>query len=302
MCFAGRRHTLVNTGLTGMIMVRILLRFSFWLHAFFLLQFSLISFAVCAAPPLMLANNYRPGMPLDDYWVSEKLDGVRAYWDGKKLYTRAGNLIHTPAWFTKDWPIFPMDGELWAGRGKFDQTSATVRQLVPDDKSWQSIRFMVFDLPEEPGVFTHRLSVLQKNFTGLKSHPLKMIPQARIATHQKLMEKLDAIVKEGGEGLMLHRGQSLYLAGRSSDLLKVKPYDDAEAKVIAYIPGKRKYAGMMGALLVETPEGVRFKIGTGFTDEQRRNPPAIGANVTYRYRGFHASGIPRFASFMRVRE
>ena len=109
---------------------------------------------------------------------------------------------------------------------------------------------------------------------------------------------------------MLHRGSSLYKAVRNDDLLKVKLHDDAEAKVIGHVPGKGKYAGQLGALLVEMPSSSltdgkspkRFKLGTGLSDAQRQNPPAVGSHVTYRYRGFNDSGIPRFASFMRIRE
>jgi DNA ligase-1 len=43
-------------------------------------------------------------------------------------------------------------------------------------------------------------------------------------------------------------------------------------------------------------------LGTGFTDAQRAAPPAIGTWVTYRYRGTTDKGVPRFASFLRVRE
>jgi len=78
--------------------------------------------------------------------------------------------------------------------------------------------------------------------------------------------------------------------------------DDDDARVLAHLPGKGRHAGRMGALLVETPRGVRFRLGTGFTDRQRDNPPAVGQWVTYRYRGLTEAGVPRFASFLRVQE
>jgi len=257
-------------------------------------------------PPLMLANVYHPGVALADYWVSEKYDGVRGYWNGQKLLTRGGQAINAPAWFTANWPATPMDGELWAGRGQFQTAVSTVRQQSPDDAAWRGLRFMVFDLPAEPGPFTERLSTLISVVSKLAVPWVQAVPQSKVPSHAALLSQLKEITQTGGEGLMLHRGGALYKAVRNDDLLKVKTHDDAEAKVIGHVPGTGKYAGQLGALLVEIPakEGQtvkRFKLGTGLSDAQRQNPPAIGSQVTYRYRGLNDSGIPRFASFMRLR-
>lgn len=258
-------------------------------------------------PALMLSNVYRPGVVLKDYWVSEKYDGVRGFWDGEKLLSRGGERVMAPAWFTAGWPKTPMDGELWAGRGQFSKAVSTVRQQVPDDAAWRGMRFMVFDLPAQAGIFTDRIPPLNALIAQINQPWVVAVPQYRVADDAALQAQLKKTVKLGGEGLMLHRGDSLYKGLRSDDLLKVKLHDDAEARVVAHVPGKGKHAGRLGALLVEIPaEGgkpaQRFKLGTGFSDAQRKNPPPVGALVTYRYRGLNESGIPRFASFMRVRE
>ena len=263
--------------------------------------------AANAAPPLMLANVYHPGVALADYWVSEKYDGVRGYWDGAKLMTRGGEPISAPAWFTAGWPAVPMDGELWAGRGQFAKAVSTVRQKTPDDAAWRSIRFMVFDLPAQGGTFTQRIAPLEKLVGQINQPWVRAVEQLKVADHPALQRLLTKTVKSGGEGLMLHRGASLYKGQRSDDLLKVKTHEDTEARVIAHVPGKGKYAGQLGALLVEMPAvngnaAKRFKLGTGFSDTDRQHPPAVGSLVTYRFRGLNDSGIPRFASFLRVRE
>ncbi|MDI1301942.1 MAG: DNA ligase [bacterium] len=258
--------------------------------------------APASASPVMLANVYHEGVNLDEYWVSEKFDGVRGYWDGEKLLTRAGTPIQSPPWFTRGWPNEPLDGELWAGRGRFEVASATIRQQTPDDAAWRQIRFMVFDLPAHSEPFSERITALHAIVSTLNLPWVQMVVQSRVPDHATLQLMLERTIAHGGEGLMLHRGTSLYRAERNDDLLKFKPYDDVEAKVIAHLPGKGKYSGMMGALLVEMPGGLRFRLGTGFSDAQRRQPPPVGALVTYRYRGFHPGGIPRFASFMRVRD
>lgn len=258
--------------------------------------------AVGAEPPaLMRANVYRPGIDLGAYWLSEKYDGVRALWDGQRLLTRGGQPIVAPRWFTTGWPAQPMDGELWGGRGRFETTVSTVRQQQPDDAAWRQVRFMVFDLPSHPGVFTERLNAYQALVTGLRQSWVVAVPQERVADHSRLLRRLDQVVRAGGEGLMLHRGDALYRAERNDDLLKVKTHEDAEARVIGYEPGRGKHLGRMGALVVETPEGLRFRIGSGFTNEQRQQPPPMGSWVTYLFRGQHDSGLPRFATFLRVR-
>lgn len=255
-----------------------------------------------APPPVMLANIYRADTKLADYWVSEKLDGVRGYWDGEKLLTRGGERISAPGWFTAGLPKIPMDGELWVGRGKFEETVSILLQQTADHAAWRKIRFMVFDLPAHPGAFTERNEALKTLVAGVAVLWVRQVEQIKVADHVQLRSMLDRVVKNGGEGLMLHRGSSLYRAERSDDLLKLKPYQDAEAKVIGHLPGKGKHSGMLGALLVETAEGLQFRIGTGFSDADRRNPPPLGSWVTYRFTGLNEkSGIPRFARFMRVR-
>lgn len=254
-----------------------------------------------AAPALMLANVYRPGIDLANYWLSEKYDGVRGYWDGQRLLTRGGERVHAPAWFTAGWPDEPMDGELWAGRGRFEEAVSTVRQQVPDDAAWRRMHFMVFDLPAHPGVFNERITAYTRQVRALNQPWVQAVTQERIGSHDDLLKRLDQLVRLGGEGLMLHRGDAMYRAVRNDDLLKVKTHEDSEAQVVAHVPGQGKNAGRLGALLVETATGQRFRIGSGINDAQRNDPPPVGVWITYRYRGLHDSGLPRFATFLRVR-
>ena len=256
------------------------------------------------APPLLLANVYRAeaDLDLDRYWVSEKLDGVRAYWDGRRLLSRSGNRFNAPPWFVEHFPRVPLDGELWMGRGTFERLSGAVRRQIPDDAEWRRIRFMVFDLPSSPATFDRRLQRLRETFRTIESSRIALVEQFRVADRDELMDVLNRVVEGGGEGLMLHRGSSLYAAGRTGDLLKLKVHEDAEAVVVGHLPGKGRLAGMLGALLVEMPDGRRFRLGTGFSDEERRNPPPLGATVTYKYYGKTRNGLPRFASFLRVRD
>ena len=258
-------------------------------------------------PDLPLADVYEPGSAdLSGYWVSEKLDGVRAYWDGARLISRGGHRIWAPDWFTAGFPPVPLDGELWLGRGRFAAVSGLARTQEPDPAAWREVRFMVFDLPPArlpPGArFGERLAALKALAVAADNPFLTVVEQQRVTGHGALMARLDAVVAAGGEGLMLRREAAPYRGGRSDDLLKVKRHRDAEARVIAHLPGQGKYQGMLGALLVEEANGTRFRIGTGFSDAERADPPPVGSVVTFRYRGRTKNGLPRFASFLRLRE
>jgi DNA ligase-1 len=271
------------------------------------LQFGLMAATIplgarAEAPAAMLANVYRPGIPLAAYWVSEKYDGVRGLWDGQRLWTRGGEPVLAPGWFTAGWPDVPLDGELWAGRGAFPHAVSTARRQVPTDAAWRDMVFMVFDLPLHGGPFDDRIPALQQRLSLANIGWLRPVAQHRVADQATLMASMRKTVAAGGEGLVLHRGAAPYRSGRSDDLLKLKPFDDADAKVLAHVPGRGQYLGAMGALWVENEAGVRFKLGTGFSARQRQAPPPIGSWVTYRFRELNASGVPRFASFMRLQE
>ena len=252
-------------------------------------------------PEIMLANVYHEGIDLNEYWVSEKYDGVRALWDGKQFISRGGNIYHAPDWFIEGFPAQRLDGELWIARQSFELLVSTVRDRRPDHKAWEQVKFMVFDVPDIDDVFDIRLSHLNNIIQDSKIPWLQAVKQIKVRDHAALNKYLKEITGLGAEGLMLHKGSSLYRGKRSNDLLKVKPYEDAEAVVVSHIPGKGKYENSLGALVVALESGVTFKLGTGFSDAERNNPPKIGSMVTYRFRGKTKNGIPRFASFLRER-
>jgi DNA ligase-1 len=224
---------------------------------------------------VQLAMPWLAGRSPQGFWVSEKFDGVRAVWDGRVLRFRSGRAIAAPAWFLSALPRVALDGELWTARGAFDRLSGVVRQAEPDDEAWRAVKYLVFDAPGHAAPFAQRVAFVQTT-----------LAQAR----------------QGGEGLMLHRADALWQPGRTDALFKHKPEQDEEGLVVGHQPGKGRLLGMTGALLVQMPSGQRFALGSGLSDAQRRNPPPLGAWVTYRYRDRTPSGLPRFASFLRVRE
>jgi DNA ligase-1 len=254
------------------------------------------------APALLLAERYDGKVDVARYWASEKLDGVRAYWDGARLRFRSGRPVPAPAWFVAALPERPLDGELWLGRNTFARLSGLVRRAEPDDAEWRQVRYMIFELPDAPGDFTARAAAIRALVAQAGLPWLQAVGQFRVADAKALRRKLDEVLRGGGEGLMLHRADASYATGRSAALLKVTPWLDAEARVVAHLPGKGKHADVLGALRMEMPDGRRFSLGTGFTDAERRAPPPVGALVTYRYRELTANGLPRFPRYLRVRE
>lgn len=272
-------------------------------HRCFFVLFFFCSLAHSQPPAIQLANIYHGNIEVRNYLISEKLDGVRAYWTGDKFISRQGNQIMAPKWFSKNFPAQALDGELWMARGTFEETSGIVRQeKTSGDQNWQKLHFMIFDLPKSSAVFSQRFIEMKNLVAASKSSYLQVIDQFEVSDEKTLLLELEKITKNGGEGLMLHRKSSLYAAERNDDLLKLKKFEDEEAIVISHIAGNGKYQGLLGALLVENSDKIRFKIGSGFSDLQRQNPPKIGSKITYKFWGKTKNKVPRFAVFMRVRE
>lgn len=254
-----------------------------------------------AALPLLLAQETGGDIDPAGWLVSEKYDGVRALWDGQRLRFRSGAVVAAPDWFLARLPKTPIDGELWLGRGRFDALSGLVRRASPDDEGWRELRYMMFELPGAPGRFADRAAELERIAAAVRWPQLQAAPQSVVGNRRALGDRLEAIVRAGGEGLMLHRADAPYLTGRSRVLLKLKPQQDADAIVVAHLPGQGRHAGRLGALRVRLDDGTEFRLGTGFSDAQRGDPPPPGSTITFTYHGLTPQGVPRFASFLRMR-
>lgn len=258
---------------------------------------SLLSCALSlAAPNLLLAKEYN-NENIKGWAMSEKLDGVRAYWDGKQLISRQGYVFSPPKEWIQDFPPFALDGELYSGRQQFEYVSAAVRS---NNHNWQGIRLHVFDVPNASGNLYQRLAKIQ---TYARQHPkahlvvIKQIPVHDLAHAKQFLRQVE---QNGGEGVMLRHPTMPYQGGRSNQLLKLKSVYDAECVVTQHHAGKGKYTGMLGSLSCKNALG-EFKIGSGFKQQDRLNPPAIGSTITYQYRGFTRKGLPRFATYLRIR-
>ncbi len=253
-------------------------------------------------PGILLAHSWTLDQDLSGWWMSEKLDGVRAYWDGKQFISRQGNVYMAPEWFIEELPSdVHLDGELWLARKAFQRTVSIVRRQDKNDL-WKEISFLIFDAPKVEDIFEARMAYIQQLVD--ESQPR----YARAHTHERcrdtahLREELARVEAMGGEGLMMRQPKSRYEVGRSSTLLKVKTFHDADAKVIEHLPGTGKHSGRLGALMVELSNGIRFSVGTGFSDAERENPPMPGKTITFRYQELSDRGVPRFPSYVRLRK
>ena len=254
------------------------------------------------APPILLAHPWDNERDLAGWWMSEKLDGVRAYFDGEKFLSRQGNIYHAPDWFIEGIPGMVLDGELWIKRKAFQTTVSVVRR---QDKSehWRDVRFVVFDAPKEEGPFEQRMETLRELLDPDYSDfaYTVFLEQTLCEGVEHLQEELERVESLGGEGLMMRSPGSSYEVGRSDTLLKVKTFHDDEAVVIDHLPGKGRHKGRLGAVAVQLPNGIQFSVGTGFSDAEREAPPEIGAVITFRYQELSNGGVPRFPTFVRER-
>src|SRR6476646_4213629 len=253
-----------------------------------------------SGPPLLLAESWDNAADLTNWWMSEKLDGVRAYWDGKQFLSRQGNIYYAPDWFVEGLPSVPLDGELWIERKKFQRTVSIVRRQDKSDL-WKEVRYLIFDAPAANGGFEERLAFIKDTLAKRATRFASQHAHERCKSLEALRAELARVEALQGEGLMLRQPGSKYVAGRSSTLLKVKTFNDPEAVVIGHQAGAGRHRRRMGALLVRLPNGTDFAIGTGFSDRERENPPAIGATVTFRYQELSDAGVPRFPSWAGVR-
>lgn len=252
---------------------------------------------IAKQPQLMLLQNYR-NQDLSGWVMSEKLDGVRAFWDGSQLYSRKNRLLNPPSYFVEKFPPFAIDGELYSKPQDFENISAIVRSHKHQD--WNKLKLHVFDVPNASGNLTTRLEVLRSYLKNNPNPYIVIIPQYPITNLLAVEKFLAEVISKGGEGIVVRNPNAPYEYKRSNQILKIKPVQDEECIVVGHHEGSGKFKGMMGALTCKNQRGT-FKIGSGFNLQQRQNPPPINTVITYRYRGLTNKGLPRFATFYRVR-
>ncbi|WP_373098894.1 MULTISPECIES: DNA ligase [Pasteurellaceae] len=259
----------------------------------------LTAYPLKAEPPdLMLLGTYT-NQNVQGWVMSEKLDGVRGYWDGRRLFTRQNKILTPPSYFIKDFPPFAIDGELFTQRDQFERISSIVRSQK--DKGWETMKLYVFDVPDAEGDLFQRLAVLEDYLARHPTPYIRIIEQIPVQNTQQVQDFLRRIEELKGEGIVLRNPQAPYENKRSTQILKLKTALDEECEVTAHHQGKGQFAGMLGALSCKNQRG-EFRIGSGFSLQERADPPPIGAIITYKYRGLTKNGLPKFASYWRKKE
>ncbi|RDU72318.1 DNA ligase [Helicobacter aurati] len=317
-----------------------------YLHLMLLVLYSIGNAQSIDTNVILLFKNYEDKLlkesHITEYLISEKLDGIRAIWDGKVMKTRNGKIIPAPTCWIKSFPPFPLDGELWTKRNDFENISSIVRQQKPTCKSWDRITYYVFDvippynfnkqLCQTPTTKTTKnlpsecslLGRLTKIQNYLDSHPhphITVLQQEVVKSKKALYEKLRVVTNLQGEGLIIRKNYNPYQGGRNNENLKLKKRQDSECKIIGYVEGKGKLQGKMGAVICtqtkaslrqstsnnhnklsidSQTENISFKVGSGWNNTLRENPPKLGSIITYQYQGLTKNGIPRFPTFLRI--
>lgn len=267
---------------------------------FVLLCCFVITFCWASKPELMLLETYKD-QNISGWLMSEKMDGVRAYWDGHQLISRGGVVFAAPSWFTEGLPPFPLDGELWSKRGEFSNIVSIVKKQEPHD-GWKELTYNVFDVPQEKGGLVQRLVKLEYYLKLNQADYVRIVKQITCNNEEELQSFLHTIEEGGGEGVVIRNPSSPYVTKRDANSLKIKNFEDEECTVIAHHKGEGKYKKVLGSLTCKKDDGVTFDIGSGFSDDERKNPPAIGSQITYKYKELTQNGKPRFPVFLRIRE
>jgi len=260
------------------------------------LTFCIFSSLFADKPDLFLLKTYK-NQDTTNWVMSEKLDGIRAYWDGKQLLSRGGNIIHAPKWFTSDYPDFEVDGELWTKRNDFENISSIVRDKEPSIH-WKEVKHFIFEVPNAQGGLLQRLAKVKP----YENEYLRVLPQIAIKNKKHQEAFLKEIEEKKGEGIVVRDPDALYINKRTSKALKVKTFHDDECKIIGYTQGNGKYTGQVGAIKCKLINNIEFKIGSGLKDSFRKNPPKIGTIITFKYQNITKYGKPRFPVYLRIRE
>jgi DNA ligase 1 len=261
----------------------------------------LVQVALATKPDLFLLKTYDDSKDVVGWVMSEKLDGIRGFWTGKELLTRGGMKLTPPKWFIKNYPPFAIDGELWTKRNDFENISSIIRSKNSKQR-WKSVSHNIFEVPSQSGGLLKRLSVLKEYLRENPNPYLKILPQTVINAKGQVADFLKEVSADKGEGVVVRNPNTLYQTGRLSSALKVKQYLDTECTVLEILPGKGKYQNMMGSVLCQTDSGKKLKIGSGFKDKDRSNPPAIGSKITFKYYGFTKKGSFKYPVYLRVRQ
>ncbi len=255
-------------------------------------------------PEVLLAETYdlKKNGNMIGWWVSEKLDGVRSWWDGENFWSRLGNKFYAPDWFRAQMPTnCILDGELFIGRGKFKETVSIVKSHSKTD-AWHQITFMIFDIPSEANrPFEERITLVNEICAKANSKNIQAVNHQQVTANSNINKMLSDIEEVGGEGLMFRQPTSMYIGKRSKTLIKMKSFKDEEATIIGYATeGQGRLAGTTGSLLVRDADGIEFKVGSGLDDETRKTPPPVGTLITYRYQEKQSSGKPRFPVYVGI--
>jgi len=228
---------------------------------------------------VMLARDYQ-NEDVKGFFASEKLDGVRAIWDGEKLCTKNFRIINAPDWFVSGLPKYALDCELWAGRGRFQFAANVVKRNKADNPDWRELRLCVFDLPSTKGNLSQRMEIMK----SIVITHVEILEQIEIKDEKHLKHLFDSVKSKGGEGLMLRQSSEEYTHGRTDLLLRMKDHATDEGECIAIIDGAAHLKW----------RGIIVKV--------KANTMKIGDSVTFKYNGLTENGIPRHARFIAVRD
>jgi len=251
------------------------------------------SSSATSTPPTTTSSNTsttsgetKKGKDPTGWWISEKLDGVRAYWNGKKMYFKDGTEMHPPPGFVVDFPPVPLDGELWAGRQNFYEVAKAVKST--EVEAWRDVKYLVFDTTQSQMKYEERMEFINKYIPANHSN-ISQIDIWRCKSNDDLMYVLAQVEQNGGEGIILRKPQSYYYEQMS--FFKLERYDDDDAMVVENLNDSK-------AMKCRLSNGKEFVLPTPTIDPL----PAPESIITFRYLAMSKQdNIPTCTSLLRIR-
>ena len=274
---------------------------------------------------VLLAKNFTSDVDIDGWYASEKWDGYRSVWNGKNFVSRTGKSFDVPDWYCSIMPpSVALDGELWLGRGKFEDCGLLRKkkpQKESDIQKWneewlkKEVVFNVFDIMNLNVGFEKRMEQLKtlvidrnkcmKQLNINKKNPILAFTEQTKVNKVDALEMAKEVIKAGGEGIMLRQPDSLYEAKRSKTLYKIKEVDDMEVRIDGYKNGEGKYKGILGSFTCSLINKPDIKCNVSGMNDQVRNSylttHPIGTIITITYNGVTGSGKPRHPRYLRIR-
>ena len=249
----------------------------------------------CVEPQVQLAQKFE-GVKYPYSLYSRKLDGLRAYYKDGVAISRTNKphktepLAHITAQLKQfvDYDTWVYDGEIiYLNPDGTEDFTKAISLARSDNRTPEcdNLYYCIFDMIQKEAFEnkTPDVATFKDEYTRMKAH-LGIVEEKRdwYVTSQpnilllkqvdetKLEELQQNRIKYNYEGIMIRNADAHYEYKRSNNIRKIKEMQDTEVKLLGMEAGTGKFANTLGAMVADY-NGYELKIGSGFSDEQRKH-------------------------------